>query len=269
MHDTRYRFLGRQAPSSRTRTPVLRNAAATGASETPGTSTMWLYDAIDSWGGDWGVSATEVLQALAALPADTSTIELHINSPGGEVYEAIAITNALRAHPAQVTAVVDSLAASAASFIAASADQLVMAPNSELMIHDAWGIEIGSEEDMRNMADQLGRVSNNIASIYQAKGGGDITDWRSLMLAETWFSADEAVTAGLADSTLSAAPPAAASASAAFDLEGLFRFAGRAAAPAPAALGRPDAPEPDARQIRHAARRHAELAARHGLTIPA
>src|SRR5699024_6271935 len=114
-----------------------------------GVATMRLYDPIDSWGGDWGVSAKEFADALGALPADTSEIRLHINSPGGMVYEAIAILNQLRSHKARVVAVVDGLAASAASFIAAGADEVIMGRNTEMMVHDAWNFCIGNAADMR------------------------------------------------------------------------------------------------------------------------
>jgi ATP-dependent protease ClpP protease subunit len=191
----RYRFHGRNRPQDRTRTPVYDQAAAAVAD---GVATLRIYDPIDSWGGDWGISAKEFVNALDAI-GDVGEIQLQINSPGGEVFEALAIMNVLRAHPARVVARVDGLAASAASFIAASADELVMQPNSELMIHDGWGICVGNAADMHQTGDLLDHLSDNIASVYAEKSGGEVEDWRQLMLAETWFSADEAVTSGLAD----------------------------------------------------------------------
>jgi ATP-dependent Clp endopeptidase proteolytic subunit ClpP len=202
-----------------------------------------LYDPVDSWGWDWGVSAKEFVECLDNLPASVDEIHLHINSPGGEVFEAIAIVNALRNHPARVVATVDGIAASAASFIAASADELVMARNSELMIHDAWGVCVGNAGDMKSMADMLDHVSDNIASIYAAKAGEDVAVWRQAMTTETWYSADEAVAAGLADSV---AQPAEPDAKNRFDLS-VFTYAGREAAPAPevrpAAASDPDPAE--------------------------
>jgi ATP-dependent Clp endopeptidase proteolytic subunit ClpP len=158
-----------------------------------------LYDPIDSWGGYWGVSAKEFAETLDGLESDVDEIRLHINSPGGEVFEAVAILNLLRNHKARVVAIVDGLAASAASFLACGADELIMADNSELMIHDAWGICIGNAADMQSMADLLGHLSDNVASIYAAKAGTDTASWRTAMLLETWYSAEEAVDAGLAD----------------------------------------------------------------------
>lgn len=198
-----------------------------------------LYDSIDSWGEWWGVSAREFAEVLDGLPAGTTEIRLHINSSGGEVFEAIAMANLLRQHRARVVAVVDGIAASAASFIAVSADETVMAPHSELMIHDAWGACVGNAADMTSMAATLDGLSQNIASMYAAKAGGDVDAWRAAMTAETWYAADEAVAAGLADRVGDATEEQPANR---LDLS-LFNFAGRDDAPAPD-LAAPTASDP-------------------------
>ena len=170
---------------------------------------------------------------------------MRINSPGGEVFEAVAIMNLLRDHSARITARVDGLAASAASFLAVSADETIMGGNTELMIHDAWGLAIGNAGDMRQYADLLDKTSNDIAAVYAAKAGGGVDAWRNYMLAESWFDAQEAVDLGLADSVNTGEAPSedetAAAASMKFDTATLFAHAGRADAPAPTA---PAAPEP-------------------------
>lgn len=194
------------------------------------TAVLRLYDPVDSYGEFWGVSAKEFAQALDDLPSNVTEIRLHINSPGGDVFDGVAIVNSLRSHPARVVAVVDGIAASAASFIAAAADETIMAPNSELMIHDAWGLCVGNAAEMRQMADMLDHISDNIASIYAAKAGGTTADWRAAMAKETWYSAEEAVAAGLADSVQELAP--ADGPQNRHDLS-IFTYAGRAAAPAP------------------------------------
>ena len=199
-----------------------------------GIAKLRLYDPIDSWGGDWGVSAKEFATALAELPDDTSTIHLHINSPGGMVFEGVAILNQLRQHQAKVVAVVDGLAASAASFIACGADEVHMAPNTQLMIHDAWGIAIGNAATMRETGDLLDRLSDNIAAIYADKAGGDPADWRTAMLAESWYSPEEAVAAGLADSMLDVAAEGDLAAADSIDLSAVgAKYSGRDDAPAP------------------------------------
>lgn len=215
-----------------------------------------LYDVIDSWGGYWGVSAADVAAILDELP-DGTQIELHLNSPGGEATEGIAIANLLRQYPAKVTAIIDGLAASAASMVAMGANELVMAPSSQLMIHDASGGCWGDALFMEQAAQMLHHLSDRYAEAYAGKAGGDPADWRALMQAETWYSPDEAVAAGLADRTL--AEPTTTDPEAAVARHDLraFAHAGRQNAPAPklpraAALGRPAAPggttreEPDA-----------------------
>lgn len=230
---TQYRYRGSIAPGS-------GGPRAQFLSEAPvdGVATMYLYDVIDSFGGSWGVSASEVLIALAQLPKDVTEIRLHVNSPGGDVFEGISIMNSLRNHSAKVVAIVDGLAASAASFIACAADELVMGRNTQLMIHDAWGICIGAAEDMRGTGDLLDKLSDSIASIYAEKAGADIDVMRALMLAETWYSADEAVAAGLADRVEGDTDPAASNS---FDLS-MFAHAGREDAPAPAPAPAPTEP---------------------------
>ena len=205
------------------------------------TATIRLYDPIDSWGEFWGVSAKEFVAALDEIPERVDEIHLHINSPGGDVFDGLAILNALRNHPARVVAIVDGIAASAASFIAVGADELIMARNSELMIHDAWGLCVGNAADMTAMAEMLAKNSDNIATIYAEKAGGDLTRWRAAMQAETWYLADEAVTAGLADRVDSGKK--ADDAKAEFDLS-IFNFPGRSAAPAP--LAEPEPPKAEA-----------------------
>ena len=237
-----FRWRG-EMPTTGVRASILNAVQAADAVD--GVATLRVYDPIDSWGGEWGVSAKEFAAALDGLPDGVTEIRLHLNSPGGEVWEAIAIMNMLREHPARVVAVVDGLAASAASFIACSADEVVMGRNSQLMIHDGRGLCMGTAEDMRGLADLLDKISDNIASVYAAKAGSTVRHWRDVMLAETWFDAAEAVTAGLADRVsgeLDDAPPTAA-----FDLSG-FRFQGREQAPAPAV------PEPVAADPMEAAR---------------
>jgi ATP-dependent protease ClpP protease subunit len=219
-----YRFRGQVKPQPR---QPLR--AQIGVKDDEGVATIRLYDPIDSWGDEWGVSAKEFAAALDEIP-HVHEIRLHVNSPGGEVYEGIAILNQLRNHPARTVAVVDSLAASAASFIVCGADELVMAKNAELMIHDAWGLCMGNSADMRTLADQLDKISDNIASVYAEKAGSDVGTFRAAMLAETWYSAQEAVDAGLADGL--AEPPKDAP-QARFD-RSMFRHQSRADSPAPA-----------------------------------
>lgn len=161
-------------------------------------ATIYLYDLISAYGGWSGDSAAEFAATLAGLPDDVDDITVRVNSPGGDVFEAVAIVNLLRSHAANVTARIDGIAASAASFIAASADETIIGQNAQVMIHNPAAVVYGEAGDLRKTADLLDGIRDNIASIYAAKAGDD-TDWSAAMDAETWYSADEAVTAGLAD----------------------------------------------------------------------
>ena len=155
-------------------------------------------DILADIGGWWdGIDAATMVRDIRDLDADE--IRLNINSGGGSIFDAVTILNALRQHPAKVTANVLGLAASAASFIACGVDETTMSANSTMMIHDGSGIAVGNAQDMHEMADLLDKLSDNIASIYAAKAGGTPDSWRETMRAETWYTADEAVEAGLAD----------------------------------------------------------------------
>lgn len=256
-----YRFRGQLAPAER---EPLR--AELTSKQDGNVATLRIFDVIDSYGGPWGVSAKEVAAALDGLGSQVTEIDLHLNSPGGEALEGIAILNLLRAHAAKVTVTVDGLAASAASFIAAGADETIMARNSQMMIHDAWGLVVGNAEDMRDLAATLDKLSDNIASIYAEKAGGKTEDWRGAMKAETWYTAEEAVTAGLADSVLNAEEPSPANS---FDLS-VFAHSGRADAPAPFVPATSDAPESPAAPAGHSpvsARHLAEIAEAQALLV--
>jgi ATP-dependent protease ClpP protease subunit len=194
--------------------------------EARGTSSadIWVDDEIDPW---WGISAATFRQELNAL--DVDHINLYVNSPGGSVYEAIDMMNNLSRHKAHVTATVNGLAASAASFLILGADEVVMAPHSELMIHDASTIVWGNAADMERGVADLNRISDNIAGMYADKAGGEAADWRVLMRAETWYTDREAVAAGLADRVEGTARDDVEDH---FDLS-RFAHAGRSQAPAP------------------------------------
>lgn len=155
---------------------------------------IYLYAPIGGW---FGITADEFVRDLREV--DAGRINLHINSPGGEVFDGIAIHNALVNHSAAVTVTVDGLAASAASFIAMAGDRVVMAKHATMMIHDPWGLTVGDARDHRKQADLLDRLGDTIADIYAERAGGSRKHWRDLMLDETWYSDREAVDAGLAD----------------------------------------------------------------------
>lgn len=132
---------------------------------------------------------------------EVSQINLHINSPGGSVFEGIAIGNMLRQHKARVVAHVDALAASIASVIVASCDKVIMPENSMLMIHNPWTISMGNAKELRKQADDLDKIAESSVVTYLAKAGEKLTEEKikQIMDEETWMSAQEAYNYGLCD----------------------------------------------------------------------
>lgn len=191
-----------------------------------GTAEINIYDEV----GYLGVTAQGFINELKTITADQ--ISLRINSPGGEIFDGIAIMNAIRSHPAMVTTYVDGLAASIASVIAMAGDRVVMMPNSQMMIHDGSGLCVGNAADMRDMADLLDKQSDNIAAVYRDKAGGLAKTWRKRMQAETWYSAEEAVKAGLADEVAKQPARRGEQMTNRWDLT-IYRYAGRDDAPTP------------------------------------
>ncbi|EPY0550001.1 ClpP-like prohead protease/major capsid protein fusion protein [Escherichia coli] len=159
-----------------------------------GEADIYIYDEI----GFWGVTAKQFISDLNAL-GDITHINLHINSPGGEVFEGIAIFNALRNHGAGITVYVDGVAASMASLIAMAGDTVIMPENAFMMIHKPWGISGGDAEKMRTYADRLDKLESVMVPVYAQKTG-KTTDEIAVMLAdETWMSGAECLAHGFAD----------------------------------------------------------------------
>lgn len=154
---------------------------------------VMVYDVI----GGWDLDAASFVDQVHAL--DVDAIDLHVNSPGGFVWDAVAMYEALDQHKAAVDVHIDGLAASAASFLAMVGDTVTIARGGRMMIHDAQGVGVGSPADMREYADLLDAVSDDISGYYAARAGGKSATWRAAMTATTWYSADQAVDAKLAD----------------------------------------------------------------------
>jgi ATP-dependent protease ClpP protease subunit len=130
---------------------------------------------------------------------DVDNITLRINSPGGDVFDGVAIHNALKNHKAKVTAQVDGIAASAASFIAMAADKIVMPSNSFMLIHGASGISFGNADDMRSVADDLDRIDKSLTATYVARAKSTTAKVKAIMKEDRLMDADEAKSLGFAD----------------------------------------------------------------------
>jgi len=159
---------------------------------------IWIYEMIgeDFW-SDSGVTAKGFQKDLAKITA--SGIDLHINSPGGEVFDGITIYNLIKNHPAKVTTYIDGVAASIASVIALAGDEVLMAENALMMIHNPYGMAAGDSKEMRKMADVLDVVGGSIAKAYISKTDKTEDEIQALMDAETWMTADEAIELGFVD----------------------------------------------------------------------
>jgi len=187
---------------------------------------VYLYNEIGGW---FGITAKDFVDELNEVTAPK--IDLHLNTPGGDVFDGFAIYSALKEHPAEVTSIVDAAALSIGSVIAMAGDTVSIAKVGQMMIHDAFGLTVGTAKDHRDTAKLLDQLSDTIAEVYADRTGGDVADWREAMLAESWYTADEAVKAGLADEVRSGegkGPEAEDS----WDLS-VFTYAGRRKAPAP------------------------------------
>lgn len=165
------------------------------------TTEILLYDEISPW----GVTAKDFMRALAQ--AGDGPITLRINSPGGDVFDGMAIYNALKARKSPVNVVVDGLAASAASFIAMAGDTIQMNEASMLMVHRAWGLAVGNAKDMTDTAAVLEKIDGQLADIYAARVGKSAADMMAVMQAETWLTSSEAVAGGFATGIVDAPQP--------------------------------------------------------------
>lgn len=166
------------------------------ASEDPATITIFDVIGEDFWTGG-GFTAKRMSAALRSIGNNPVTVQL--NSPGGDMFEGIAIYNMLRAHKAKVTVEVLGWAASAASIIAMAGDEIRMGLGTFMMVHNAWGVVVGNRHDMAEASTLFEGFDSAIADIYEARTGRARKDIEKLMDAETFMGPTEAVEKGFAD----------------------------------------------------------------------
>lgn len=171
-----------------------------------------LYGAIGaSWYED-SISAKQFSDELNKLDPTVKEIVLRINSPGGDVFDGIAIYNRLKQHPAKVTAYVDGIAASIASVIMLAADEVIMGEGSLILVHLPWTMTAGNRVDLENTVIRLMDIEEQMISIYSKKCKKSRADIRALLEAETWMDSSQAKEEGFVDSIMSETMPIAASA---------------------------------------------------------
>lgn len=156
---------------------------------------MFIYGDISRY----DISAKEVGSALKELDAKVSNIDIRLLSPGGDVFEGIAIYNLIKRQDRKVTVYVDGLAGSIASIIMLAGDEVVMGEGSQVFIHKPWSIKAGNANDFQEMIEQLDRVENEMLKIYSKKMNASDTEILKMMSDETWFNSDEALEYGLVD----------------------------------------------------------------------
>ncbi|MFS2007962.1 head maturation protease, ClpP-related [Duganella sp. CT11-25] len=156
-------------------------------------ATLYLYDIIDPY---WGVSAVQFNKALAGMAGKKVT--LRVNSPGGDVFDGRAMAAAIAQH-GDVHAIIEGLAASAATYVTVACASVAIAPGSFYMIHNAWTMAYGNKDDLVKTAALLTKIDDSIIDDYEKKTGKTRDEIAAWMNAETWFSADEAVANGFAD----------------------------------------------------------------------
>lgn len=189
---------------------------------------------VDPWEPENSITAKSVMEQLSKIDGD---VTVRISSGGGDVFEGIDIMTALKNHDGRVTAIVESVAASAASFIAVGgADRVLMRDSSEMMIHRAATFADGNSSDLRKTLENLDRQDMKLAKIYAGRAGGSTDEWLAAMDAETWYTAEEAVAAGLADEVIPVREPVGApgvSAGMSRRILAKCKYASRSAAPPP------------------------------------
>ena len=167
-----------------------------------GKAEILIYEQIgQSWWDGSGVGAKQFTEELKAL-GDVTAIDLRINSPGGDVTEADAIYTQLTQHPATINVFIDGLAASAASYIAMAGDTIAIAEHAKFMIHNASGLAMGNADEFRKMAEILDVFDSSIRTIYQRRTALEESKIKDWMDAETWFTGQETVDEGFADSIM-------------------------------------------------------------------
>lgn len=179
---------------------------------TANSADVFIYDQIGSGFFSEGITATSVIDQIKAL--GNRALNVRINSPGGSVFEGIAIYNALARHQGEVTTHVDGIAASIASVIAMAGRKILIAENAMMMIHDPHTVAMGGAADLRKTADVLDQIKETIINTYATRTGLKRDEIASMMTAETWFTAKEAIANKFADEQV-----AGVKAAACFDLK--------------------------------------------------
>ena len=169
------------------------------------TAEVVIYDEI----GGWGITARQFVQQLTEVAKGKNTISVKLHSPGGDVFEGLAIYNMLKNHPARIEVEVGGLAASMGSVIAMAGDVVRIPENAWMMVHNPWGVQGGDANEMREYADLLDKLGGSMINAYTSKSGQSVEEIKEMMAKTTWMDGNEAVALGFADETIPAMEAAA------------------------------------------------------------
>lgn len=163
------------------------------------TGELTLYGEISdtSWRGD-EVTPKQFKEDLDAL-GDIDTLNIYINSPGGDVFAGQAIYSMINRHKAYKNVYIDGLAASIASLVAMAGDKIIMPANAMMMIHSPWTIAAGNAQDFRKLADDMDKIRDSMIAAYESRSALTTEEITEIMDAETWLSAEDCLEYGLAD----------------------------------------------------------------------
>jgi len=166
----------------------------------------------DYYGDGSMISAKVFSEELKKIDPSVKEISVRINSPGGDVFDGIAIYNRLIQHPAKITVYIDGLAASIASIIALAGTEIVMGEGALYMVHLPWTFAMGNRTELDNTVNRLLDVEEQMISIYKKKTKMDRAEIKAMLESETWMSAEESIAFGFVDSKAKESMPIAASA---------------------------------------------------------
>lgn len=201
-------------------------------------ATLSIYDEI----GFWGVQAKDFIEGLRAVASKSINVE--INSPGGDVFAGLAIYNALKSSGKEIVVKVMGVAASAASLVAMAGDKIVMPKNTFMMVHNPWSFASGNADELRDTADTLDKIGASLQATYVARTGQTEDKIKELLAKDTWLTADESLALGFATEVTDAVTANASFDMARADLPEAVRGVFKAALPEPEPDPEPT-PEPE------------------------
>jgi ATP-dependent protease ClpP protease subunit len=166
------------------------------------TAEIIIYAPIGASFWEESITAKQFFDELKAIPDNVKEIVIRVNSPGGDVFDGIAIYNLIKQKKGRKVCIVDGIAASIASIIAMAADEVIMSDGTQMMVHKPWTMTMGNSDDLEKTIQRLDDIEEQMISIYRNKTKLDRAEIRDLLRNETWMDAETAVAKGFANKTM-------------------------------------------------------------------